>query len=132
MSEHDDDFIAVVDVREGSPAFGKVLTTQPVGMKGSMPHHFEYQLPPPGQLLFANGHHHEQLLLIDSPIRCSRASRKGSRRFRLIAIRMTSPASQTVTCLSDTSAVRVPAQFLAITICRATMEGSRNLMGRAI
>src|SRR5438876_9251751 len=27
--ENDDDFIAVVDVREGSPAFGKVLTTQP-------------------------------------------------------------------------------------------------------
>jgi len=63
--EKDDDFIAVVDVLEGSPTFGKVLASQPVGMKGSMPHHLEYQLPAPGQLLYANAHHHEQLLLID-------------------------------------------------------------------
>ena len=63
--EKDEDFIAVVDVQEGSPTFGKILVTQPVGLKGSMPHHFEYQLPAPGELLFANAHHQEKLLAID-------------------------------------------------------------------
>jgi hypothetical protein len=52
-------------VAQESPTYGKVLASQPVGMKGSWPHHFEYQLPPAGQLLFANAHHHEQLILID-------------------------------------------------------------------
>jgi hypothetical protein len=63
--EKDDDFIAVVDVPEGSATFGKVVATQPVGLQGSMPRHFEYQLPAPGKLLFANAHNPERLLAID-------------------------------------------------------------------
>lgn len=59
------DFLAVVDVREGSKTFGTVLSTVPVNQMGSMPHHVEYQLPPTGQLLFANAHHTEANLLID-------------------------------------------------------------------
>ncbi len=55
----------MVDVREGSKTYGKLLSTVPVDQKGSMPHHFEYQLPPPGELLFANAHHTEANLLID-------------------------------------------------------------------
>ena len=64
--EKDSDFLAVVDVRPASPTYGQVVATEPVGMGGSMPHHTEYQLPGPGRLLFANGHHHEQIFLFDT------------------------------------------------------------------
>lgn len=65
MDEAQEDFLAVVDVRPGRGA-GKVVATRPVGMKASMPHHMEYHLPPPGELLFMNAHHHEQTLLVDT------------------------------------------------------------------
>jgi hypothetical protein len=35
-------------------------------MKASMPHHLEYWTPAPGGLLFANAHHHESTLLVDT------------------------------------------------------------------
>ncbi len=63
--EADEDFFAVVDVRPGSATVGKVLSTRPIGMKGSMPHHLEYVLPAKGSLLFANAHHHEKTFLLD-------------------------------------------------------------------
>jgi hypothetical protein len=63
--ERDEDFIAVVDVRAASPTYGRVIATEPVRTRGSMPHHLEYVLPPAGRLLFANGHHHEQIFLFD-------------------------------------------------------------------
>ena len=59
------DFLAVVDVRAGSPDAGKVVATTPIGMIASMPHHMEYALPPAGELLFMNAHHHETTLLVD-------------------------------------------------------------------
>ena len=64
--EKESDFLAVVDVRPASPTYGAVVATEPVGMGGTMPHHTEYQLPGPGRLLFANGHHHEQIFLFDT------------------------------------------------------------------
>ncbi|HEV2150354.1 MAG TPA: hypothetical protein VGR37_23340 [Longimicrobiaceae bacterium] len=64
--EQHSDFLAVVDVRPESPTYGDVVATEPVGMRGSMPHHLEYELPPPGTLLFANAHHREQVLLFDT------------------------------------------------------------------
>jgi hypothetical protein len=60
-----DDFLAVVDVRDGSRTYGQVVATQPVGLRNSMPHHFEYELPPAGELLWANAHNAEKLLLSD-------------------------------------------------------------------
>ena len=63
--EKDSDFLAVVDVDRKSPTYGDVLSTVPVGMGGSLPHHLEYQLPPEGRLLFGNGHHHEAIFLFD-------------------------------------------------------------------
>ncbi len=62
----DSDFLAVVDVGVASPTYGTVLTTVPVGITGSLPHHLEYQLPDSGQLLFANSHHHEAVFLFDT------------------------------------------------------------------
>lgn len=59
------DFIAVIDVRPGSPTAGRVVATRPVGTTASMPHHFEYELPGKELLLFANSHHHEETLLVD-------------------------------------------------------------------
>jgi hypothetical protein len=59
------DFLAVVDVRPNSPDVGKVVATAPTGMKGSLPHHMEYALPPAGELLFTNAHHHEVTMLVD-------------------------------------------------------------------
>ncbi len=64
--EAHDDFLAVVDLRTGSPTSGRVLSTTPVGLKASMPYHMEYELPPAGELLFMNAHHHEQTLLIET------------------------------------------------------------------
>src|SRR4028118_2000184 len=59
------DFMAVVDVLPGSPRYGQVISSVPVGEKGSMPHHLEYQLPEPGRWLFGNGHHTEKIFLFD-------------------------------------------------------------------
>ena len=64
--EKDSDFLAVIDVRPTSPTYGQVLSTEPVGMSGTLPHHMEYQLPDSGGLLFANGHHHEQIFLFST------------------------------------------------------------------
>ncbi len=61
----DPDFMAVVDTRPGSPRYGQVISSVPAGVKGSMPHHLEYQLPGPGRWLFGNGHQTERILLFD-------------------------------------------------------------------
>ena len=59
------DFLAVLDIKPASADAGNVIASTPIGMSGSMPHHMEYSLPPPGELLFVNAHHHEKVLLID-------------------------------------------------------------------
>ncbi|HLL85230.1 MAG TPA: hypothetical protein VK420_21345, partial [Longimicrobium sp.] len=63
--ERDEDFFAVVDVRRESPTYGQVIETVPVGMRGTLPHHLEYQLPAAGRALFGNGHHHEAIFRFD-------------------------------------------------------------------
>lgn len=63
--EADEDFLAVVDLGTG-PTAGRVIATAPIGLKASMPHHMEYALPPAGELLFMNAHHHEQTLMVDT------------------------------------------------------------------
>ena len=50
----DSDFLAVIDVRPGSPTFAQVLSTLPVGARATSPHHTEHQLEA-DRLLFANG-----------------------------------------------------------------------------
>lgn len=50
----DSDFLAVLDADPDSPAYGSVVTTLPVGHRGTMPHHTEHRMPP-GDTLFANG-----------------------------------------------------------------------------
>lgn len=50
----DSDFLAVIDARPGSPTYARVLSTLPVGVKATTPHHTEHQLERDG-LLFANG-----------------------------------------------------------------------------
>ncbi|HVR98106.1 MAG TPA: hypothetical protein VMW27_15925 [Thermoanaerobaculia bacterium] len=57
--------MAVVDTRPGSPRYGQVISSVPAKVKGSMPHHLEYELPGPGRWLFGNGHHTERILLFD-------------------------------------------------------------------
>ncbi len=59
------DFLAVIDLRDGSATFGSAISTLPTNMTASMPHHMEYTLPPAGELLFLNAHHHEASLLLD-------------------------------------------------------------------
>lgn len=61
----EEDFLAVIDLIPASPTFAKAVATRPIGHRGSMPHHMEYQLPPAGKLLFANAHHPEETLLVD-------------------------------------------------------------------
>jgi hypothetical protein len=61
----DSDFLAVIDLRSDSPNAGKVIATMPTSMKSSLPHHMEYTLPPAGELLFMNAHHHEMSMLVD-------------------------------------------------------------------
>jgi hypothetical protein len=48
------DFLAVIDVNTSSATYGRIVNTLPVGITGSMPHHFEYEFPQ-GNLLFADG-----------------------------------------------------------------------------
>lgn len=48
------DFLAVIDVKAGSPTYGEVVATLPVGATGTMPHHTEYEFPESG-MLFADG-----------------------------------------------------------------------------
>jgi hypothetical protein len=48
------DFLAVIDVRPGSPTFARVLSTLPVGARATVPHHTEHQLES-DRVLFANG-----------------------------------------------------------------------------
>lgn len=52
--KQDEDFLAVVDLRPGSMTYGDVVATLPVGAKGSVPHHTEYEFPK-GRMLFADG-----------------------------------------------------------------------------
>ncbi len=67
----DPDFLAVVDADPTSDGYGDIISTEPVGMRESLPHHTEYELPPVGTYLFANAHLTEEVLLIDfqDPIR---------------------------------------------------------------
>ena len=48
------DFLAVIDTRPGSPTYARVLSTLPVGVRATTPHHTEHQLERDG-VLFANG-----------------------------------------------------------------------------
>lgn len=48
------DFLAVIDANPSSPSYGRIVSSLPVGITGSMPHHTEYEFPQ-GNLLFANG-----------------------------------------------------------------------------
>ncbi len=64
--EKDSDFFSVIDVRADSATRSKAVATLPIGMTASMPHHMEYWMPGRGDLLFANAHHHEATLLIDT------------------------------------------------------------------
>jgi hypothetical protein len=82
----DSDFLAVVDVRRESGTYGEVLTTVPVGMTGTLPHHLEYSLPSADQTLFANGHHHEAIFRFaiadaEHPTLVGSADRAGSLRY---------------------------------------------------
>ena len=63
--EVESDFLAVIDLRSESSDLGRAVATTPIGMTASMPHHMEYVLPPAGELLFMNAHHHEMSLLVD-------------------------------------------------------------------
>ena len=48
------DFLAVIDAQPSSPSYGRIVSTLPVAISGSMPHHTEYEFPA-GNLLYANG-----------------------------------------------------------------------------
>ncbi|HXG81316.1 MAG TPA: hypothetical protein VNJ05_05905 [Sphingomicrobium sp.] len=62
--EKDSDFLAVVDVRASSPAYGSVVATLPVGATATMPHHIEYEYPS-NHLLFVNGWKAGRSFIID-------------------------------------------------------------------
>jgi hypothetical protein len=62
--ERDSDFLAVVDARQSSRDYGRVIATLPVGAKALMPHHVEYDAPPDDRL-FANGWVSGRTFIID-------------------------------------------------------------------
>jgi hypothetical protein len=53
--EADADFLAVFDVRPGSPRYGELIATVPVESRGNWPHHTEYETTASSTTLFANG-----------------------------------------------------------------------------
>ena len=62
--EGDQDFLAVVDADPESAAYGRVVTTTPVGSTGNNPHHAEPVAPGDGPL-FANGFRGDRTFLFD-------------------------------------------------------------------
>lgn len=52
--KHDADFLAVIDVKPGSPTYATVVATLPVGAQGTRPHHTEYEMAA-DDILWANG-----------------------------------------------------------------------------
>jgi hypothetical protein len=52
--KQDSDFLAVIDVAPRSPTYASVVSTLPVGAKGTVPHHTNYEMPSDG-MLWANG-----------------------------------------------------------------------------
>ncbi len=63
-AEGDQDFLIVADADPGSPAFGDVVATTPVGSTRNGPHHAEPVAPQDG-LLFANGFRADRTFLFD-------------------------------------------------------------------
>lgn len=55
-----EDFFVTFDLVTGEP-----VGSTPIGRTGSMPHHTEYVLPAAGELLWANAHHAEEIMLLD-------------------------------------------------------------------
>jgi hypothetical protein len=62
--KQDSDFLAVVDARSGTPNYGRVITTLPVGVSATMAHHTEHEMPE-GGVLFANGFAAGQTFIFD-------------------------------------------------------------------
>jgi hypothetical protein len=62
--QKDSDFLAVIDANPASRTYGKVITTLPVGVRATSPHHTEYEFPA-GSILFANGWGAGRTFLID-------------------------------------------------------------------
>jgi hypothetical protein len=60
----DTDFLATVDVAEGSPTYGDILATVPVGVTGIMAHHTELQLGSQG-FFFANAYAGDRTWVFD-------------------------------------------------------------------
>ena len=58
------DFLAVLDVTEGGPRYGRLVTTLPVPGRGNGPHHTEHEMPPDHRL-FANGFRSGQSFVFD-------------------------------------------------------------------
>ncbi len=58
------DFLAVIDATPGSARYGSVLSSLPVGVAGTHPHHTEATMPADGHLL-ANGFHAGRTWLFD-------------------------------------------------------------------
>ncbi|CAN5302218.1 hypothetical protein BH23GEM2_BH23GEM2_07430 [soil metagenome] len=54
------DFLAIIDVRQGSATYGQVLKTVPAGANGLAPHHTELMLS--GTQFFANGFTHRTVI----------------------------------------------------------------------
>lgn len=64
--ERDSDFLLTINVDPASAQRGEPVASVPIGRKASMPHHMDYALPPPGEPLFVNAHHHEETLIVDT------------------------------------------------------------------
>jgi hypothetical protein len=62
--QKDSDFLAVIDALPSSPTYGEIIATLPVGVRGTSPHHTEYEFPV-GSILFANGWGAGRTFLID-------------------------------------------------------------------
>jgi hypothetical protein len=58
------DFLAVIDVRPSSRRYGRLVTTLPVGVVGTIAHHTEHEMPE-GGILFANGFRAGQTFIFD-------------------------------------------------------------------
>ena len=92
----DSDFLAVIDAKPDSPTYGQVITTLPVGVRATSPHHTEYEFPV-GANLFANGWGAGRTFIIDLNNPRKPRLRGNSRKLLIMVFRTASPDYPTAT-----------------------------------
>ena len=101
------DFLAVLDVTEGTGRYGRLVTTLAVPGRDNGPHHTEHEMPADRQL-FANGFKSGQSFVFDLTDPSGRASSASSATSRGTRTRIRSSGCPMATCWRHSRCVTTP------------------------